>query len=86
MAAFFVAPKGLIITLPPVPKFSFHAIISWKMKEGINKLCLHVRNDVSSTVDNKQNAIKFTKVFSQLLKILILFLKERRRFIPNVDG
>ena len=56
------------------------------MEEGIDKLCLHVRNDVSSTVDNKQNAIKFTKVFSQLLKILILFLKERRRFIPNVDG
>ena len=56
------------------------------MEEGIDKLCRHVRNDVSSTVDNKQNAMKFTKVSSQLLKILILFLKERRRFIPNVEG
>ena len=78
--------KGVIITLPPVLKFSFHAISSLKMEEGIDKLCLHVRNDVLSTVDNKQNAIKFTKVSSQLLKILILFLKERRKFIPNVDG
>ena len=31
-----------------------------------DKLCLHIRNDVSSTVDNKQNAINFTKFSSQL--------------------
>lgn len=86
MAAFFVTPKGVILTLPPVPKFPFHAIFFWKMEEGIDKLCLHVRNDEWSTVDNKQNATRFTKVSSQLLKILILFLKERRKFIPNVDG
>ena len=86
MAAFFVTPKGVILTLPPVPKFPFHAIVFWKMEEGIDKLCLHVRNDVLSTVDNKQNAIKFTKVFSQLLKNLNSLLKERRKFIPNVDG
>ena len=36
------------------------------MEEGTDKLCLHVRNDVSSTIDNKQNAINFTKLSSQL--------------------
>ena len=66
MAAFFVVLKGEIITHPPVLKFPSHAIVFWKMEEGIDKLCLHVRNDVSSTVDNKQNAIKFTKFSSQL--------------------
>ena len=65
MAAFFVALKGVIMTLL-VLKFPFHAIVFWKMEEGIDKLCLHLRNDVSSTVDNKQNSIKFTKFSSQL--------------------
>ena len=62
MAAFFVthnAPAG-------AKKFPFHAIVFWKMEEGTDKLCLHVRNDVSSTIDNKQNAINFTKLSSQL--------------------
>ena len=36
------------------------------MEEGTDKLCLHARNDVSSTIDNKQNAINFTKLSSQL--------------------
>ena len=66
MAAFFVALKRVIITHLPVLKFPFHANIFWKMEEGIDKLCLHVRNDMSSTVDDKQNAIKFTKFSSQL--------------------
>ena len=66
MAAFFVALKRVIITHLPVLKFPFHAIIFWKMEEGIDKLCLHVRNDMSSTVDDKQNAIKFAKFSSQL--------------------
>ena len=57
MAAFFVALKGVIITLPPVPKFPFHAIVFLKMEEGIDKLCVHVRNDVSSTVDAVTNQI-----------------------------
>ena len=61
MAAFFVVLKGVIML-----KFPSHAIVFWKMEEGIDKLCLHVRNDVSSTVDNKQNSIKFTKFSSQL--------------------
>ena len=60
MAVFFVALKGVIITHPPELKFPFHAIVFWKMEEGIDKLCLHVRNDVSSTVDNEQNSIKWS--------------------------
>ena len=66
MAAFFVALKGVIITHLLVLKFPSHAIVFWKMEEGIDKLCLHVRNDVSSTDDNKQNSIKFTKFSSKL--------------------
>ena len=41
-------------------------LITNKMEEGTDKLCLHVRNDVSSTIDNKQNTINFTKLSSQL--------------------
>ena len=66
MAAFFVALIGVIITHLPVLKFPSHEIVFWKMEEGIDKLCLHLRNDVSSTVDNKQNAIKLTKFSSPL--------------------
>ena len=75
--------KGVIRTLPPVPKSSFYAIVFCKNEDGINKLCLQVWNDVSCAADNNLNAIKFTKVSSQLLKILILFPKERRKFTPN---
>ena len=64
MAASFTTQKGVIRTLPPVPKFTFYAIVFCKDEEGINKLCLHVRNDVSSAVDNNLNAVKFTKVSS----------------------
>ena len=63
----------MVSVLPPVPKFSFYAIVFCKSEEGI---CLHVWNDVSSAIDNNLNAIKLTKGSSQLLKILILFLKE----------
>ena len=64
MAASFTTQKGVIRTLPPVPKFTFYAIVFCKDEEGINKLCLHVWNDVSSAVDNNLNAVKFTKVSS----------------------
>ena len=81
MAASFITQKGVIRRLPPVPKFSFYAIVFYKNEEGI---CLHVWNDVSSAIDKNLNAFKFTKVSSQLLKILILFLNEPGKFTPNV--
>ena len=49
MAASFITQKGVIRRLPPVPKFSFYAIVFYKNEEGI---CLHVWNDVSSAIDN----------------------------------
>ena len=82
----FRNPKRSNSNAPAGAEVSVSRNFFWKMEEGIDKLCLHVRNDEWSTVDNKQNATRFTKVSSQLLKILILFLKERRKFIPNVDG
>lgn len=46
MAASFVVQKGVIRTLPPVPKFPFHAVILREMEEGVDKLYLHVWNEV----------------------------------------
>ena len=56
------------------------------MEEGVNKLYLHLWNEVPSRVDSNLKAIKLRKVPSVLLKISNLFFKERRKFIPNIDG
>ena len=85
MAASCVVQKGAVSTLPPVPKFPFHAVIFSEM-EGVDKLYLHLWNEVPSRVDSNLKAIKLRKVPSMLLKISYLFFKERRKFIPNIDG
>lgn len=71
--------------LSPVPNFSFQAVIFSEM-EGVDKLYLLVWNEAPNRVDNNLKTIKLRKVPSQLLKISNLFFKERRKFIPNVDG
>lgn len=86
MAASCVVQKGVVNTLPPVPKFPFHAVIFSEMEEGVNKLYLHLWNEVPSRVDSNLKAIKLKKVPSMLLKISNLFFKERRKFILNIDG
>ena len=53
--------KGVIRTLPPVPKFSFYAIVFCKNEDGINKLCLQVWNDVSSAADNNLMLLSLRK-------------------------
>lgn len=72
--------------LSPVPNFSFQAVIFSEMEEGVDKLYLLVWNEAPNRVDNNLKTIKLRKVPSQLLKISNLFFKERRKFIPNVDG
>ena len=81
MATSFVVQKGVVKMLPQVLKFLFHAP-KWKVL--IN--CLHIWNEVLSRVDNHLKAIKLRKVSLQLLKVSDLFLKEQRKFIPNIDS
>lgn len=71
--------------LSPLPNFPFQAVIFSEM-EDVDKLYLLIWNEVPNRADNNLKTIKLRKVPSQLLKISNLFFKERRKFIPNVDG
>ena len=80
MATSFVVQKGVVKMLPQALKFLFHAP-KWKVL--IN--CLHIWNEILSRVDNHLKAIKLRKVSLPLI-VSDLFLKEQRKFIPNIDG
>lgn len=89
MAASFVAQREVFITRAPVPMFPFHAIALWKIEEGIDKLFLHVWNDVSSTVINL-NAIKFlsegTKGIQSTCRWLAIFTEYLFRSLVSNDS
>lgn len=89
MTASFVAQREVFITRPPVPMFSFHAIALWKIEEGIDKLFLHVWNDVTSTVINL-NAIKFlsegTKGIQSTCRWLAIFTEYLFRSLVSNDS
>ena len=57
------APKGVIITHPPVLKFPFHAIVFWKMEEGTDKLCPH-RHSVYQG-DRRRRQASFSRLFGR---------------------